>query len=377
MRRANRSFSLAAAFLPCMLVAQQPDTVITLLFAGDIMCHEMQLSSALDDSTGSYSFDDVFGYIAPIISEADIAIGNLEVTLGGAPYTGYPAFSAPDALAASCQKAGFDILVTANNHSADRRSTGITRTLKVLDSLGIPHTGTWVSSAARDTLSPLMISENGIRIAIINYTYGTNGIVVNPPPVVAYIDTLRIAGDVIKAREKNADIKIVFVHWGNEYDTLPSPAQKKTAQAIFRAGADMIIGSHPHVIQPMTYLTDSSGVSRPVVWSMGNFVSNQRRRRTDGGAMTRFELTKSNGEVKVTSSGYMLTWVYTPTINGKRQFRILPCSVYEGNPEFFQSPSDYTAMKLFLNDARRLLYESNIGFRELINAGDSWIEVAR
>lgn len=360
-----------------MLNAQQPDTVITLLFAGDIMCHEMQLTSARDDSTGSYRFDSVFEYIAPVISEADIATGNLEVTLGGPPYTGYPAFSAPDALAASCLKAGFDVLVTANNHSADRRGAGILRTIRVLDSLGIPHTGTWVSSIARDTLSPLMISGKGMRIALINYTYGTNGIVVNPPPVVAYIDTLRIAGDVKKAREKDADITIVFIHWGNEYDTLPSPAQKKTAQAIFRSGADMIIGSHPHVIQPMTYLSDSSGVARPVVWSMGNFVSNQRRRRTDGGVMTRFEIAKDNGEVKITASGYILTWVYTPTVNGKRQFYILPCSVYENNPGFFQSPSDYSAMKLFLNDARRLLYGSNSGFRELIKAGDGWIEAAR
>ncbi len=377
MRRAKRSLSIAAAFLPCMLVAQQTDTVLTLLFAGDIMCHDMQLASARNDSTGAYHFNSVFDYIAPVLSDSDIAIGNLEVTLGGAPYTGYPAFSAPDDLATSCMKAGFDVLVTANNHSADRRGAGIMRTIRVLDSLGMPHTGTWVSSEARDTLSPLMISGNGMRIALLNYTYGTNGITVNPPPLVAYIDTLRIAGDVKKAREKNADITIVFIHWGNEYDTLPSPAQKKTAQAIIRAGAGMIIGSHPHVIQPMTWLPDSTGAARPVVWSMGNFVSNQRRRRTDGGAMTKFELTRTNGEVKITSSGYILTWVYTPVINGKKQFRILPCSLYEDNPEFFQSPSDYSAMKLFVSDARRLLDSANTGFGELVNEGGGLIDATR
>ena len=369
---------LASLTLPPGLASgQAPDSVITLLFAGDIMCHDMQLASARNDSTGAYHFDGVFDYIAPVLSDSDIAIGNLEVTLGGAPYTGYPAFSAPDDLAASCMKAGFDVLVTANNHSADRRGAGITRTIRVLDSLGMPHTGTWVNSEARDTLSPLMISGNGMRIALLNYTYGTNGIIVNPPPLVAYIDTLRIAGDVKKAREKNADITIVFIHWGNEYDTLPSPAQKKTAQAIIRAGAGMIIGSHPHVIQPMTWLSDSSGAARPVVWSMGNFVSNQRRRRTDGGAMTKFELTRTNGELKITSSEYILTWVYTPVINGKKQFQILPCSLYEDNPEFFHSPSDYSAMKLFVSDARRLLDGSNSGFGELINAGGGLIEATR
>jgi poly-gamma-glutamate synthesis protein (capsule biosynthesis protein) len=360
-----------------MLIAQQPDTVLTLLFAGDIMCHDMQLASARNDSTGAYHFDSVFDYIAPVLGDSDIAIGNLEVTLGGAPYTGYPAFSAPDGLATSCMKAGFDVLVTANNHSADRSGAGILRTVRVLDSLAIPHTGTWVSSEARDTLSPLLISANGIRIALLNYTYGTNGIVVSPPPLVAYIDTLRIAGDVKKAREKNADIAIVFIHWGNEYDTLPSPAQKKTAQAIIRAGAGMIIGSHPHVIQPMTWLSDSSGAAHPVVWSMGNFVSNQRRRRTDGGAMTKFELTMTNGEVKITSSKYILTWVYTPVINGKKQFHVLPCSPYEDNPGFFRSPSDYSAMKLFVSDARRLLDGSNTGFGELKNAGGGLIETTR
>ena len=128
------------------------------MFTGDIMGHDGQIASAYDDSTGTYSYDSVFRYISPLLSAADIAIGNLEVTLGGAPYKGYPAFSSPDALAEACRDAGFDILTTANNHAADRGPKGITRTIRVLDSLEIRHTGTWINSEARDSLSPLMIS---------------------------------------------------------------------------------------------------------------------------------------------------------------------------------------------------------------------------
>lgn len=377
MRELKTIILMVSLMIPRISHGQVRDSVMTLLFTGDIMCHEMQLSSARDDSTGAWLFDGTFRYISPFISDADFAIGNFEVTLGGPPYSGYPAFSAPDELASACQKAGFDLLVTANNHGADRGAAGMLRTIRVLDSLGIPHTGTWVSSQARDTLSPLIFSRNGIAVALLNYTYGTNGITVNPPPVIAYIDTLRIAEDISVAKAKNADLTIIFIHWGNEYDSLPSPAQKRTARAIFRSGADLIIGSHPHVIQPMTMTTDTSEMAQPVVWSMGNFVSNQRRRGTDGGAMTKFEIRKENGEIKIAAAGYILTWVYTPTINGKRAFFILPCSEYEDKPDFFQSPADYSAMKQFTNDARKLLYGSNTGFGELISVGDVLIEVSR
>ena len=136
---------LILLLLPKVLSGQERDSVLTLLFTGDIMGHDGQIASARDDSTGAYAYDTVFSYVAPLMNGVDVAIGNLEVTLGGPPYRGYPAFSSPDELAAACCNAGFDILGTANNHSADRGSRGIQRTIKVLDSLGIRHTGTWVS----------------------------------------------------------------------------------------------------------------------------------------------------------------------------------------------------------------------------------------
>jgi len=356
---------------------QDRDTVITLIFAGDIMGHDGQIASALDDSTGTYAYDNIFQYIKPLVSGADVAIGNLEVTLGGPPYTGYPAFSSPDALAAACRDAGFDILVTANNHAADRGQRGIVRTIRMLDSLGISHTGTWTSSEARDTLSPLIINIKDISLALLNYTYGTNGIVVLPPPTVAYTDTIQADADIRKAAVIGADKTIIFVHWGTEYDTLPSCTQKQTAAAFIRSGADIVIGSHPHVLQPMIIDVDSAGFCQAVVWSMGNLVSNQRVRRRDGGAMILLELTARGDTTFISDAGYILTWVYKPTEEGKPKYYILPCAGFENDPEFFQSSSHYEAMMLFVRDARRLLDSENRGFDEFTFTDGVWNRVGK
>ncbi|HUW92396.1 MAG TPA: CapA family protein [Bacteroidales bacterium] len=377
MKRPGILLAAGMVTVTVFLNGQQTDSTLTVLFTGDIMGHDMQIASAFDELTGAYSYDSVFKFISPVITGADLAIGNLEVTLGGSPYKGYPAFSSPDAFAKACRNAGFDALVTANNHSADRGGNGIARTIRVLDSLDIPHTGTWVSSEARDTLTPLIISGNGIKMALLNYTYGTNGIVVPPPKIVSYIDTVRISSDIRTSREKGADLVVVFIHWGTEYDSLMSAEQKKSAKAIFNGGADIIIGSHPHVLQSMNASADQNGLNDPVVWSMGNFVSNQRKRRSDGGAMVRIELKKQGGRTYITGAGYILTWVYTPTENGRRKFYIIPCSEFEDRPEFFQSSSDYETMKLFIKDSRRLLYVSNTGFSELISAGGWWIPLKK
>ncbi len=357
--------------------AQVRDTVVTLLFAGDIMGHDAQIAAALDDSTGLYTFENVFQYVAPYISAADLSIGNLEVTLGGAPYKGYPAFSSPDALAVACLNAGFEILGTANNHSADRGSTGLLRTLRVLDSLGIRHTGTWGSPALRDSLTPFMVSEEPVKIAMQASTYGTNGIVLTPPPLVAYIDTLQAAAEIREARLRGAEQIIAFIHWGIEYDTLPSAGQQTVAAALFRSGADIIIGAHPHVLQPIEAISDSNGIRNPVVWSMGNFVSNQRARRRDGGMMIRLDISAKGDSTFISDAGYILTWVYTPVENGKKRYYILPCAEYENRPEFFQEREYYQAMMLFVSDARRLLQSRRSGFREMTLTGGEWVTVER
>ena len=370
---------LLLACLSCapLILGQEPDSVLTLLFAGDIMGHDGQLASARNDSSGIYEYDSVFRHIAPFISSVDVATGNLEVTLGGPPYKGYPAFSSPDELAAACRNAGFDILGTANNHSADRGPRGIFRTIRVLDSLGIRHTGTWISPEERNIISPLMVCHDNLRIALLAYTYGTNGIVVPPPATVAYIDTVRAAADIRRAEWLDADLNVIFIHWGIEYDTLPSAEQKKTAAALRRAGADIIIGSHPHVVQPVEAEQDTAAILHPVVWSMGNFVSNQRTRRRDGGLMIRLDITAKNDTSYISDAGYVLTWVYTPVENGKQKFYILPCAEFEKKPEFFQSPGHYKAMMLYTADARRLLDNHGTGFREMTLTDGKWTGVDR
>lgn len=347
---------------------------VSFLFIGDIMGHDEQIWSAENRETRTYNYDDVFTFIKPLISEADIAIANFEVTLAGLPYKGYPQFSSPAALADACRNAGIDYLVTANNHSADRGKNGIIGTINRLDSLGIPHTGTFTDEASRDSLQPLMIRKNGISAALLNYTYGTNGIKVPEPVIVNMLDKNLITRDIEKAWKMNPDIIILFLHWGTEYDTIPSDSQEELASYFFSKGVGLIIGSHPHVLQKMIwYKEDPVFNSKAVIYSLGNFITNQRKPKTDGGSMVRIELTKKEKSVSVSKAGFYLTWVYTPIIRYRKKFYILPCSEFENRADFFTHPSDYVQMKKFVNDSRRLLYEQNINFSEYIFNANNWL----
>ena len=357
----------AVSFLASAQNTESSYNKISLLFLGDIMGHEEQIWSAENRETRAYNYDDVFQYIREEISEADITVANFEVTLAGQPYKGYPTFSSPAPLAVACHNAGIDVLVTANNHAADRGNKGVLSTIYRLDSLGIPHTGTFRDQAARDTLYPMIIKKNGFSLALLNYTYGTNGITVPPPVIVNTLDKPIISGDILKARNKNPDAIILFLHWGTEYDTIPSKSQTDLAEYFFNKGVDIIIGSHPHVIQKMVWSPGDTQIKdRIVVYSLGNFVSNQRRTRTDGGAMVRIELAKNADSLYVSDAAYYLTWVYTPIEKYRKKFFVLPCSKFENKPEFFAKPADYQKMKLFINNSRRLLYNQNIRINELI-----------
>ena len=354
--------------------SQKAHEKISLLFTGDIMGHDEQIWSAEDRESRTYNYDDVFNYVRDEISEADIAIANFEVTLAGPPYKGYPQFSSPDALAVACANAGFDYLVTANNHSADRGKTGIISTINKLDSLGIPHTGTFLDQAQRDSIYPMTIKKNGFLLSLLNYTYGTNGIKVAGPVIVNIIDKSVIDRDIAKAKKSNPDAVILFIHWGNEYETVPSKDQNDLAEYCLERGVDIVIGSHPHVLQKMMW-TKKSNIDKEnvIIYSLGNFVSNQRKTRTDGGAMVRIELERSGAETVVTNVGYYLTWVYTPIRDYRKKFFILPCSKFENNPLFFNSPSDFQKMKTFIQDSRKLLYNQNVNISEFIYAGNNWI----
>lgn len=363
-------FTILACSITALDISAQStgdSSKLSLMFIGDIMGHEPQIRAAENIYDGTYDYDDVFKFINPLISQTDITIANLEVTLAGKPYTGYPRFSSPAELAVSCKKAGIDCLVTANNHSADRGNKGIKSTIFKLDSLQILHTGTFNSLSERDSLYPLIIEKNNISVALLNYTYGTNGIQVPPPEIVNILDKDQVDRDIEKTKSLNPDMIILFLHWGTEYDTIPSAEQTALAEHFLSLGADMIIGSHPHVIQKMVMMNgEEDSLKKPVVYSLGNFVSNQRRQKTDGGAIVRIDIERSGDSVKVEQAGYYLTWVYTPSENGRRKYYILPCSDFENKPEFFSSHTDFENMMKFVSDSRRLLNSQNINIKENI-----------
>ena len=340
---------------------------------GDIMGHDEQIWSAENRETHTYNYDTVFTYVRPIISEAGIAIANFEVTLAGPPYKGYPQFSSPASLAVACRNAGIDYMVTANNHAADRGKTGIEGTINRLDSLGIHHTGTFLSQESKEALQPLMIRKDGLSVALLNYTYGTNGNAVPEPVIVNLLDKERVAEDIEKAKRMNPDLILLFLHWGTEYDTVPSPLQADLAAYFFSKGADLIIGSHPHVLQKMVWYRDGNEMNKAVVYSLGNFISNQRKPKTDGGSMVKIDHEKEGNSWKISSAGFFLTWVYTPIVKYRKQFYILPCSEFEKRPEFFVNPADYLQMKQFIDDSRRLLYNQNLNIKEYIYNGKDWL----
>jgi poly-gamma-glutamate capsule biosynthesis protein CapA/YwtB (metallophosphatase superfamily) len=358
-------FILSATLIASSQSQITPANKISLLFIGDIMGHDDQIISARDTVNQTYNYDEVFRYIKPAISEADITIANFEVTLAGQPYAGYPRFSSPVEMAVACRNAGIDYLVTANNHAADRKHEGIISTINKLDSVGIPHTGTFLNSADRDSLTPLMIKKDGTSIALLNYTYGINAANIPNPAIVNMLDKELITNDVNKAKDKNADIIILFLHWGIEYDTVPSEYQTDLVGYFFSIGVDIVIGSHPHVLQKMVWnKNEDTGKDKIAVYSLGNFVSNQRKPKTDGGSMVRIELLRNSSSIQVSNAEYCLTWVYNPVDNNRKKYFILPCSEFENRPDFFINADDFTQMKRFISDSRELLNQQNINIKE-------------
>lgn len=357
-------------FVSLTISLQAQDTTrLSLLFTGDIMQHDSNIAAAYDPLVKKYDYSDCFEFMAPILRAPDLTIGNLELTLAGTPYKGYPQFSAPDALAVELKKIGFDILVTANNHSLDRRRRGVERTIRVLDSLGIVHTGTFVDSTSRATAYPLQIEKNGVRISLLNYTYGTNGIPVTKPNIVNYIDTLVMKADFEKAKLQKPDIILVFMHWGAEYQSLPNAEQKRLTDFCFRNGVQLVIGAHPHVVQPMEWNKEKNQL---VAYSLGNFVSGQRPRYRDGGAMLWVDLMKvsddSTSVTTIRNANYELEWVQKSS-----EFVMRPFRYFESDTLFIKDETAQAAMILFAKDSRALFskHNKNIPERQVSTLPDS------
>ena len=273
---------------------------------------------------------------------ADAAIVNLETTLSeSGPYTGYPCFRSPAALAEALDSLGVDITVLANNHCCDGGSKGIRTTIRELDRHGIEHTGVFLDSSDFRARHPLRFEAGGIRFALLNYTYGTNGLPVPSGLSVNPIDTVRIAADLAAVEHDGVDCVIACMHWGNEYERRPNKVQRQLAGFLRRHGVDLIVGSHPHVVQP--YEQDSNGI---VLYSLGNFVSNQRKRYCDGGIVATVEVTRSpDGSLRY-SLELTPVWVLTPG------YRITPSEV----GDTLSMPADSRLRyERFMTDTRLLL----------------------
>lgn len=341
----------------------EADSTLRILFAGDIMGHGPQIAAARQ-ADGSYDYEPSFRYVADYIQSADLAIANLEVTLAGPPYTGYPQFSSPVALAAAASAAGFDILTTANNHCMDRGSAGLQRTLDSLDAIGVPHLGTYRDSASRWREHPLMVDRCGIQLALLCYTYGTNGIEVHPPQVVNMIDTVQMLRDLEEAQKRGADYVITLIHWGIEYALHNNSEQEQTARWLLEHGSDAVIGGHPHVVQNFTYDAIAGNGHYPelVVYSMGNFVSNQRDVNCDGGIMIELELEKHDGRITAQRCRYMPYWVHRGTVDSVYQYYVVPSTDAVEYPELYQiEPELLPALRRFSENTRsRLAPESAI-----------------
>lgn len=343
---------------------------VELLFAGDAMQHKSQLDNAYRGEY--YDYSSCFHHIRHDIERADLAIVNLEVTLGGKPYKGYPMFSAPDEFAAELKNIGFDLFLTANNHAVDRFSRGINRTIDVLDSIGARHTGTFKNEEERNRSYPLMIDCNGLRLAFLNYTYGTNGLTPTPPSIVNYIDEEQISKDILKAKSEKADVIIANMHWGQEYKLLPDNFQRNSARFLLEQGVHIVMGSHPHVVQPSEIITDEEGEpSRLVVYSLGNFISGMVAENTDGGQLISLKLRKEGDRIRITSCGYILHYTLRMKSGSRTDFMVVPVSLAEGVPgplsraaTIHPDPLSQSRMNRFAENARKLFRTNNRGVPE-------------
>ncbi len=289
---------------------------ISITFIGDVMQHGVQIKNALipgkDPSDGnSYDYSSAFKYLQSRFEEADIAVANMEFTLGSLPYTGYPQFSAPEAIAAQAKKSGINLFLLANNHILDKGESGLEKSLTIYDSIGVRYTGVYRDSCAEANYNPMIIESKGVKIAFINFTYGTNGFRTPEPYIINRMDSIKVKEAVQRAKDRGANMIIALPHWGDEYQLQPNSTQRKWARMLFNNGVKAIIGSHPHVPQTAEiHLTGShhprryGEVERMVFYSLGNYISNQSNPDyTQVGMLVSIKIVKNNLSGEVTLSG--------------------------------------------------------------------------
>lgn len=327
------------------------DSTITVSFSsvGDIMCHSTQYNYAWIQKD-SFDFKPVFRYLKNYLSNKDILFGNLETVLAGRTnrFSGYPFFNSPNQLAEALKFAGFDFLFTANNHANDQGYNGVKRTIAELKRVNIVNIGTSDTSL---TENYNIFVRKGLRFGVLAYTYGTNYKEGSPKPYayVNYIDTLKIRSDISELKRKNTDVIIVYFHIGEQYSKSVTKYQRKIVQSTINAGADIILASHPHIIQPFErFETKGANLdSGFVTYSLGNFLSNQRWRYSDGGLIFNFDITKNifTDSVYISNLSYLPIWVFKGNTNLGKEYLLLPSENYMDSTLNFMTEADIDSMK--------------------------------
>ncbi len=298
---------------------------ITLTAAGDCLMHNTQITAGLQ-ADGTYNFDTYFAEVEELLQEGDYTSVCFEAAMAGPEtgYTGYPVFNSPDEIASTFKKSGFDLIVTSNNHILDRGMKGALRTMQVYKDTGLDTIGTYMTE--EESKSFLIKDIRGVKVGYLAYGYGTNGI---PVPkdygfFFNFLEKDKIITDINNLRSQ-VDVLVVVLHWGVEYATKPTQEQVIMAQEILAAGADVIIGSHPHVIQPMEIL-EIDGQKKVVAYAIGNFISHQRGVERNSGIVLKLKFTKDfdQGTTIMEEVSYTPTFSHHYYNNGKMEFRVVP-----------------------------------------------------
>lgn len=339
--------------LVCGRSFAQNDTV-RLVFIGDVMAHVLQLekacgSSVLPNDPDMFNWDSYFSGVAPKLKNADYAVANMEFSCGTAPYSGYPMFSAPASLAQAACNAGIDLFLCANNHIGDKGLKGLQSTIYTYNSLNVDRVGVYADSADFIAGFPLVrrvtgSGGSGISIAFLNFTYGTNGNRIPEPYIVPRMDTAVVHQAVVRAHKAGADFIIAMPHWGTEYKLQPSAQQKEWREFLFNIGVDAIIGTHPHVVQPV--IMEKGKVT---AYSLGNFISNMSAENTQAGYMLTLELIKDNSADKTEKSpvkaSVSVDKLWCPRFNGPTaEWTTVLVNEYENHPELFRSSQEHAKM---------------------------------
>jgi poly-gamma-glutamate synthesis protein (capsule biosynthesis protein) len=320
-------------------VTPAADATVTLVAVGDLMVSRAQLASGRVH--GVYDFAASFARVASTISAADVAVGNLETTLRPSAFTGYPCFRSPTSYVRALKDAGFDVLTTANNHTLDGGAYGVRYTADYLDKLGIAHTGS-------DNAGTAIVEHDGVRIAFIAYTYATNGI---HSPFAGAVDRLDVPAikRAIKAARAKADLVVVCMHWGSEYSRTPEKLTRTRARGLIDAGADLILGSHPHMVRPVEKYK-----GRYIVYSMGNFLAGMTRTYTDLGMIASLTIRRAGGVTKVTRLKVLPTFCDVSRGHGRSTYRtvLISQALKRGAPLI--SASDRRHMRTYLAYCKRV-----------------------